>query len=1046
MAGEHQTWVPTCGMENELPLIRNNGRYGELGHWGKRSGRRFTKKKILLLGTLLSFSLIFAISHNGNIIPVVNAADYNSSFSHTRTLIFGDTQFLGPKTMGQTTFQASTFVDQCTITCSSPTLATSSGNFLMVHTDCWSSSGADIGTVTDTLANTFTRIVSQTFGGIDSIWKASSAGGSDSVIVSKGTCGTFSFSFEVYSGATGLGVNNQDLGSSGSTSGGDTLTMTISSNSLIYEAWSVSNGNSNCPTVSAGSGQSLRETFTCFVTGGNRLDGSSLDKQFIAGGSTPSTANWGNGGGGVTWSHMVVELLSGSASLDFSKVRWNYNSTCVSLAGPISPEADFDYSIGNSLGQTNTLDSYTPATLDDHSNIQPPLRNTGNGETFTISGNSWQIAQTQFKMNQTGNAWTGQIFSQIYAISGTPGTNALPTGPALATSTNQISAASLTTGLAIIVSFTFTNTAILNPGNYMVTINSTQVGNNAASFPKIWSRNLAVTGRNDAFQANATAGWHLNGNDNFWFTVTGLNTNPGINCSSADIMISKSSINLQTVSARMLEIVMAWANVKPALKNVTMVLRASNGTLPSFKENYNPFLDNEARLIWDACPVATCSPSGNQTLYIGHDLTKTISQESLGNDKIIGVTNPNFKPGVQNSFQVVLNFTGPINFISGSNQTSTTINSASGLQMGQDYYILIMANFDTTQTPASCNCILQFLGGITSGTGNPSLGIWSVPASCQDPINRVACGLGTPQPTFDFNPLDPSTWGNAIIKGLVWAFSVAVPSGLLIITRVLLQVIQVTFNFVGNQFGWGNIGDNIVTFLNSLPSLFGQIGTALGWFASIVSSVINTIIIANLLANPYFAGLVNILNDFKNAFGSGIIISFLTQIAFWFPTSYMIILISTYFLFVFLGGLHGFFDWLHLVKWTSFQLVGLFSMFIDVFVSLITAILGRLSIISPGHKFPRIPHPSPGSLPRVSLNGEIAFFDDPTAWFLAFTGFIFTMMWAGTSSAGLPANTQTIIQSMSTLFLTLFGVGFMVLLLYIPGFILAKLYEKGILS
>src|SRR6266704_1318189 len=664
-------------MENELPLIRNNGRYGELGHWGKRSGRRFTKKKILLLGTLLSFSLIFAISHNGNIIPVVNAADYNSSFSHTRTLIFGDTQFLGPKTMGQTTFQASTFVDQCTITCSSPTLATSSGNFLMVHTDCWSSSGADIGTVTDTLANTFTRIVSQTFGGIDSIWKASSAGGSDSVTVSKGTCGTFSFSFEVYSGATGLGVNNQDTGSSANTSGSDTLTITISANSLIYEAWSVSNGNSNCPTLSAGSGQSLRETFTCFVTGGNRLDGSSLDKQFTAGGSTPSTANWGNGGGGVTWSHMIVELLSGSASLDFSKVRWSFNSTCVSLAGRASPEADFDYSKG-----------------------------------------------------------------------------------------------------------------------------------------------VVGTG--------------------------------GANCSSADIMISKTSINLQTVSARMLEMVMAWANVKPALKNVTMVLRASNTTLPSFRENYNPFLDMEARLIWTACPVATCSPSGNQTLYIGHDLTKTITQESLGNDKIIGVTNPNFKPGVQNSFQVVLNFTGPINFMSGSNQTSTTINSASGLQMGQDYYVLIMANFDTTQTPASCNCILQFLGGITSGTGNPSLGIWSVPASCQDPINRVACGLGTPQPTFDFNPLDPSTWGNAIIKGLVWAFSVAVPSGLQIIAKVLLQVIQVTFNFVGNFFGWGNIGDNFVTFLNGIPVLFGQIGTAFGWIASIVSSAVNTIIIANLLANPYF--------------------------------------------------------------------------------------------------------------------------------------------------------------------------------------------------
>src|SRR5258708_5883452 len=82
-------------MENDLPLIKNNGRYGELGHWGKRSGRRFTKKKILVLVTLLSLSLIFAVSRNG-IIPIVNAGDYNTSFSHTRTLIFGDTNFNGP--------------------------------------------------------------------------------------------------------------------------------------------------------------------------------------------------------------------------------------------------------------------------------------------------------------------------------------------------------------------------------------------------------------------------------------------------------------------------------------------------------------------------------------------------------------------------------------------------------------------------------------------------------------------------------------------------------------------------------------------------------------------------------------------------------------------------------------------------------------------------------------------------------------------------------------------------------------------------------------
>src|SRR5207247_1618910 len=258
---------------------------------------------------------------------------------------------------------------------------------------------------------------------------------------------------------------------------------------------------------------------------------------------------------------------------------------------------------------------------------------------------------------------------------------AIPAGPALATSAS-LSTSSFTIGTARATTFTFTNSAILVPGTYFVTVDGSTIPklvvNSIQQKPLVWRTTSTYAGHNNAYDTLNSTGqsnWQSPSTDTTWFTVTGLNTNPGINCSSADIMISKASINLQTVSARMLEMVMAWSNVKAALKNVTMVLRSSNGTLPSFKENYNPFNDIQARI-----------------------------------------------------------------------------------QMSHDYYILIMANFDTTQTPASCNCILQFLGGITSGTGNPSLGIWSVPASCQDPINRVACGLGTPQPTFDFNPLDPSTW------------------------------------------------------------------------------------------------------------------------------------------------------------------------------------------------------------------------------------------------------------------------------------------------
>jgi len=181
---------------------------------------------------------------------------------------------------------------------------------------CWTSAGSDVSTPTDSLSTAYTRIVSQIFGGVDSVWRGISSGGSDVVTVARAAgCSNFSFSVDIYSFVTGIGVTNQDVGSSGGTTGSDSLTMIIQPNSFIYEGWSLSNGNSNCPTETGGSGQAIRDTFTCFVAGGNRQDGVTMDRQYSSGGSTATVANWGNGGGGVVWSHMTVELLASGGSV-----------------------------------------------------------------------------------------------------------------------------------------------------------------------------------------------------------------------------------------------------------------------------------------------------------------------------------------------------------------------------------------------------------------------------------------------------------------------------------------------------------------------------------------------------------------------------------------------------------------------------------------------------------------------------------------------------------------------------------------------------------
>jgi hypothetical protein len=872
-------------MGNDLPLLKNNGRYGELGHWGKRSGRRFTKKKILLLGTLLSLSLIFAISHNGNILPIVNAGDYNTTYSHTRTLIFGDNLFNGPSghAGGAIVFNSKVNGSLSGMSTSLPALTVSSGDTIVLtmigaNAFDFGCSVASAIAISDTQTNSYTlRVQSPDVvgGGANTCIYTAPAGstGSDTITISTAPHNEIwqSITAMDYSGAIGIGVSGTEERTVNPTDS-STINLTVgSTGSVIIEAFELQLPGGTV-VVTETSGQTIRNSATPTTNPMLTTDVSGLS------GATSVKVSWVITPGPCTTpnfcrlSHSALELTF--SPLVFSQVRWNFNSTCVNMRGPSPREVDFD-----------------------------------------------------------------------------------------------------------------------------------------------WSKGTAGSG--------------------------------GANCNSANIMISKSQVNFQTAAGRDLEIVWMAASLNTSnTQSIDLVFR-TNSTLPSFTENYNPFNDTNARLIYEACTrfSTSCGGSG-QTVYIQHDPNKNIFTETRANDFVVSGAVPDFKNNAPVWFQAVLNFTGPNNYINEQTSVSTTNNSnntASALQMGQSYNILIKVNTIGSPSGVSAAEVTNTFGAGPNGIPAP-LSIWSVPPSCADPVNKAACGLGTPQPVFQFNPLDPSSWGNAIIQGLVWVFSVALPTGLVIIAGVLLQVIQITFNFIGNHLGWGNIGDNIVTFVNSLPSLFGQIGAVLGNLANIVSSVIQTIIIANLLANPYFAGLVNVLSDFKNAIGSGIVISLLNQIAFWFPTSYMIILISTYFLFVFLKGLHGFFDWLHLVKWSSFQLVGLFSLFIDVFVSLITAILGRLSIISPGHKFPRIPHPNPGSLPKIQLGGEIAFFDDPTAWFLAFTGLIFTMMWAGTSSAGLPANTQTVIQSFSGLFLTLFGAGFMVLILYIPGFLLGKLYQKGIIS
>lgn len=860
-----------------MPLFKNKGRYGSLGNWGKEDRKvHIGKKKVVLIVALLVLAGIFSISKNQQVLPVV-FGDYNSSFSHTRTPIFVDTQFIGPTISGgPISFNLMVNATQASGTSLAlPSLVISTtGDRIIVGIY---GTGAFNGfTITDSQTNAFTeQVFSLTVSGSGIstyIYTTTTAtSGSDSItIATGGPIRTFQATAADYSGIVGYGnsatmQNDNDQGSFTSS-----VTLTVSASSKVVEE--ISAGDSVSQTqITASSSQTLRMSDNPGFRTGARI--SFFDSPILSAGSQTLSFSVTGVNTGINCpycgvSHSALEIQGGQpVTTDFSRTRWNFNTTCVSLT------------------QTNNLPS----------------------------------------------------------------------------------------------------------------------------------------GRFDFSKGIAGSG--------------------GANCSSADIMISKASANLQTGAGRMLEMVDGWINFAGStVHNVTVVLR-TNATLPSFTENYNPVNDVQARLIW----VTT---RANQTVYVARDNTKTLGQESLSNDLVVQGNSTLNNSSTFFDQQVILNFTGPTNFMYNYGVTftsSTSNNTASSLQFGQDYYVLVMAQFSGSPSGGSYTAFLS-TRGISPVTVNP-FGIWSVPASCSDPVNKVACSIPTAQPVFQYNPIDPSSWGNAIIKGLLWVFSVAVPSGLSIMAQVLVGEVRVVGNIIGEFFGWGALGDNIITFFSGVAGIFPSIVTAFGWFAGLVSNAGSMITLMGDFANKYFPGLTNFLNDAVNAVASGIVLNLIGEIAFWFPTTYMIILITFYFLMVLMNGLKGFFEWLHLVKWSAFGLFNIFARLAMILVDFITAILGRISVVSPGHKFPRVPHLNPGGLPRMTLGfGDMALFHDPTTWFLGILGFFFTWMWVGTTSAGLPGSTQNIIQSMQSLTLTMFGISFMVLILVIPGWLLGKMGERGLLE
>jgi hypothetical protein len=91
--------------------------------------------------------------------------------------------------------------------------------------------------------------------------------------------------------------------------------------------------------------------------------------------------------------------------------------------------------LGASLAASaqSIVDSYVEANRDDANGLGDAADHIGQGQTFT--GTAVKITSARFFLAKTGSP-TGNALAKLYAISGTFGSTAIPTGVALATSDN----------------------------------------------------------------------------------------------------------------------------------------------------------------------------------------------------------------------------------------------------------------------------------------------------------------------------------------------------------------------------------------------------------------------------------------------------------------------------------------------------------------------------------------------------------------------------------------------------------------------------------
>jgi hypothetical protein len=159
-------------------------------------------------------------------------------------------------------------------------------------------------------------------------------------------------------------------------------------------------------------------------------------------------------------------------------------------------------------------------TLDSCSDIGSdfPLGNgtiTAQGQSFSTGVNQEYIRRAFFNLKKVGSP-TGSCVARLYAMTGTHGSSAVPTGSALATS-SPVPLSSITSFYTTVeFSFPVTSGALMSAStNYVIVVEYTD--GNASNYLHV--RGLASTGTHSGNRSSYSGSWSAAANDDLNFTI-----------------------------------------------------------------------------------------------------------------------------------------------------------------------------------------------------------------------------------------------------------------------------------------------------------------------------------------------------------------------------------------------------------------------------------------------------------------------------------------------------------------------------------------------